>query len=114
MLNLGYWISLRHTEMTTLPVTVQQPLSVRVLEWTGTVNGIAGAFLLAARIDISAYGWVLFAFSSFAMAIFAFRIRAWGLLLLNVCFCITNGLGLWRWLIEPAIGSGALQLPWAG
>lgn len=91
-----------------------QATIARCFEWAGTFFGVSGAALIAARTDISAYGWLAFAASSILLTFFAYRIRAWGLLLLQLCFCCTNGLGLWRWLIEPALASGALRLPWIG
>lgn len=76
----------------------------RGLEWTGTFFGIAGAVLIASRVEASSLGWILFAISSITLGLFAYRIQAWGLLLLQLCFCATNALGIWRWLIEPALG----------
>lgn len=89
----------------------KQLISTQLIEWLGTLNGIAGATLLAVKIDVSPYGWVLFAVSSLALTVFAYRIRAWGLLLLNTYFCCTNTIGMWRWLIEPALAAGGF--PWA-
>lgn len=84
---------------------MQLDFSAKLLEWVGTLFGIAGAILIAANIPLSPYGWVGFAVSSIALAGFALRIRARGLLMLQVCFMCTNALGLWRWLIQPSIGS---------
>ncbi|KPC16858.1 Uncharacterized protein AC499_1019 [Pseudomonas amygdali pv. lachrymans] len=35
------------------------------------------------------------------MSFFGLLTQAWGLLLLEVCFVLTNLLGLWRGLIQP-------------
>lgn len=77
--------------------------TARWLELIGTIFGIAGAVLIAANIEISGYGWIGFAISSVTMTGFAYMIKAWGLLALQLCFCATNVLGLWRWLIQPAL-----------
>lgn len=75
----------------------------RLLEMIGTVCGISGAILIASNTEFSPYGWIAFAVSSCALLGFAFHIRAWGLLALQLCFCGTNALGLWRWLIAPML-----------
>lgn len=70
-----------------------------LLEWTGTVCGIAGATLIACNVRLSPWGWWLFLISSLSMAVYAVKIGAYGLMLLNICFVATNCLGLWRvWL----------------
>ena len=70
-----------------------------LLEWGGSICGVAGAALLAANIKYSHWGWWLFALSSVYLSIFAWEIEAYGLLLLHGCFTVTNVIGLHRvWL----------------
>lgn len=78
-------------------------MAISTLEAIGTCFGAAGAFLLASNTSWSRYGWIGFGISNFALMGFAYGIQAWGLLLLQVCFCATNALGMWRWLISPAL-----------
>ena len=84
-------------------------LPIRLLEWIGAIAGIAGAMLIASNTPGSAYGWIAFSASSLALTVFALHLRAWGLLCLQLCFCVTNAVGMWRWLIQPtyfaAVGS---------
>ena len=72
-----------------------------VFEWAGTVAGIAGAALVASHSRYSPYGWISFLISSSCMSCFAMMTQAWGLMLLEACFILTNLLGLWRGLIQP-------------
>lgn len=76
---------------------------IRILEGVGAVAGIVGAGLIASNTQLSGYGWIGFSISSVTLAAFAIYIRAWWMLSMQVCFSITNAVGLWRWLIEPAI-----------
>jgi hypothetical protein len=72
-----------------------------ILEWTGAVSGIAGAAMVASHSRYSPYGWISFLLSSGCMACFAVMTHAWGLMLLETCFVLTNLLGLWKGLIKP-------------
>jgi len=72
---------------------------IQVLEWVGSICGIAGAALIASNIRLSPWGWWLFFFSSVSLSLYAAVAGAWGILLLNLAFVITNLLGLARvWL----------------
>lgn len=76
---------------------------IRVLECIGAVAGILGAALIASNTAFSGYGWIGFSISSVLLSGFAIYIRAWWMLSMQICFSITNAVGLWRWLIEPAL-----------
>ncbi len=72
---------------------------LEVLEWTGTICGIAGATLIASNVRLSPWGWWLFLASSLIICLYGLLIGVYGVALLNLCFVITNCLGLWRvWL----------------
>ncbi|AYG47647.1 hypothetical protein DV532_25460 (plasmid) [Pseudomonas sp. Leaf58] len=72
-------------------------------EWMGAATGIAGAAMVASHSKYSPYGWISFLVSSSCMSVFAVMTQAWGLLLLESCFILTNLLGLWRGLIQPFV-----------
>jgi len=72
-----------------------------VLEWTGAATGITGAAMVASHSRYSPYGWICFLISSMCMSCFAVITQAWGLMLLEACFFLTNLLGLWRGLVAP-------------
>ncbi|MDU4254590.1 nicotinamide mononucleotide transporter [Pseudomonas sp.] len=77
-----------------------------IVEWIGTLFGIAGAVLLSCNIKQSPWGWWLFLVSSTSICAFAVMTSAWGLLLLNACFVGTNINGILRWW-WPARKAGA-------
>lgn len=80
-----------------------------VFEWVGAVAGIAGAAMVASHSRFSPYGWVSFLISSISMSCFALLTAAWGLLLLEFCFILTNLLGLWNSLIKPYVHNRRLR-----
>jgi len=71
-------------------------------------GGDYGAPLIASNTLVSRYGWVGFSISNNILLLsgFAIHIRAWWMLSMQVCFSITYMIGLWRWLIEPALTAG--------
>lgn len=66
-------------------------------EWIGTVFGICGAMLIASNVKHSVWGWWLFLISSLSLCLYATLQGAWGLLVLNSFFVITNVTGILRW-----------------
>lgn len=88
--------------------TIQITRMVRVLELVGAVFGIGGALVIALKIQGFEFGWVAFVISSVALTLFAYRIKAWWLLAQQVFFMATNTIGVWNWLILPAIKAGAM------
>lgn len=70
--------------------------TLQVFEWTATVLGLLGAFLLATNSKVSRYGWLAFLVANFAMIGFALQIHANGLLIQQVGFTATSLLGLYR------------------
>ncbi len=69
-------------------------------EWIGTAAGIAGAVLIAARIAISGWGFVLFLVSSIAWLAAGIAHENTALILLQAAFTAINLLGIWRWLFQ--------------
>lgn len=69
---------------------------ITVLEWTGSLLGLLGAFLLATHSRISRYGWIAFFCANLAMIAFAFCIDRYGLLVQQIGFTATSALGLYR------------------
>lgn len=72
-----------------------------MFEWAGAIAGISGAALVASHTRYSPYGWINFLISSACMSCYAVMTQAWGLLLLEGCFILTNLLGIWRGLLRP-------------
>lgn len=71
--------------------------TTHIFEWTGSIFGLLGAFLLAINSPrLSRYGWVAFLAANIAMIAFAVRIQADGLLLQQIGFTLTSVIGLYR------------------
>lgn len=70
----------------------------KIVEWVGSILGLAGAFLLAFNNSISGWGFVAFLLSNLCWIVFAVRQRAWGLLTMQAGFTASSVLGIVRWL----------------
>ncbi|MRD49355.1 hypothetical protein GHT07_18930 [Caenimonas koreensis DSM 17982] len=66
------------------------------LEWTGSLLGLVGAYLLATHSRVSRYGWIAFLAANVAMMVFALGIDRYGLLVQQAGFMGTSLLGLHR------------------
>jgi hypothetical protein len=71
----------------------------RAIEACAALFGLLGAFLLATRSDVSAWGWVAFLASNAGWIAFAVARRLWWLLVQQIGFTATSLLGIWRWLL---------------
>lgn len=76
------------------------PVSLPVLEWSGAVFGLMGAFLLSLNISFSRYGWPLFLLSNFMWIGFGIVTEAWGLVFMQVGFTLTSVNGLVQWFVR--------------
>lgn len=71
-------------------------------EWSGSLLGLLGAFLLATHSSVSRYGWLAFLAANVAMIVFASAIGAYGLLVQQLGFTCTSLLGFHRAWLRPA------------
>lgn len=70
---------------------------ITFFEWTGSLLGLLGAFLLALnKPGLARFGWLGFILANFAMIVFAVSIHRDGLLLQQAGFLFTSLLGFWR------------------
>lgn len=76
-------------------------MSAKVVEWTGAVLGLAGALLLALKLDISGYGFIAFLLSNVCWLYFGVCNRAWGLVTMQLGFTATSLVGLYNWFGKP-------------
>jgi hypothetical protein len=74
-----------------------------LFEWSGSLLGLLGAFLLATHSSVSRYGWLAFLASNVAMIAFASALGAYGLLVQQLGFICTSVLGLYRAWVQPAM-----------
>lgn len=79
-------------------------MSAQAFEWTGSLLGLLGAFLLATNTRVSRYGWLAFLAANLAMIAFAMSIGATGLLVQQLGFMGTSCLGLYRAGMIPFLG----------
>ncbi len=84
------------------------------LEWTGSLLGLLGAYLLATHSRVSRYGWLAFLAANVAMMIFALGIERYGLLVQQVGFMGTSLLGLRRAGLWPRLRPADHASPGAG
>jgi len=76
------------------------PLSTsRFLEWTGSILAVSAAILLALNIEISAWAYVGYLFSSLLLTAWGLRQKAYGIAWQNSVFIVINLLGIYRWLL---------------
>lgn len=69
---------------------------IDVLEWVGSLSGLAGAFMLATHTRVSRYGWLAFMSANVAMVLFAIGIQRYGLFVQQLGFMATSMLGIYR------------------
>jgi nicotinamide riboside transporter PnuC len=79
--------------------TITTENQYKMVEWIGSLTGIAGAILLALNFEWSKYGYVFFLLSSMALIYFSYQRELKGLLTQQLVFLGINLLGLYRWLI---------------
>lgn len=72
---------------------------VRKMEWGGALTGLFGAWMVAANVDTSGYGFVAYLASNIFWVIFGYKQRAWGLVVQQVGFTGSSLLGIYRWLM---------------
>lgn len=73
------------------------------IEIFATACGLFGSLVLSLKGDRAAWGWPLFAMSNVGWLVFSFGHSHWFMLLQQIGFSITSAIGIWRWLIVPAI-----------
>lgn len=68
-------------------------------EWFGSIAGILGALLLAANIQYSGYGWLLFLVSNIAWIVYALQSKIKSMLIMQLVFTSTSLIGIFRWIM---------------
>jgi uncharacterized protein with PQ loop repeat len=71
-------------------------LKLGIDDW-GTILGITAAILLSANIGISPYAFALFAVSSILWFIYAYKIREYPLMWMNVAYFVIDSFAIYRW-----------------
>lgn len=77
-------------------------MMLSILEWSGAITGLIGAFLLATNTRISRYGWLFFLAANVFLIAMAYGIHRYGLLLQQTGFMASSLLGIYRaWFNQP-------------
>lgn len=74
-----------------------------VLGWGGALTGIVGALLLALKKDYSKWGWLSFLASNGFWLAYSLASETTSLMVQTIAFTGTSLLGLWQWVLRPAI-----------
>lgn len=77
-------------------MNTNKPLWLRVLDYVGAVAGVTGATIIALNLGINFWGYAVFMISSTFYTVFGYITRNWGLLGMNIIFCVVNLVGLVR------------------
>lgn len=77
------------------------------LRWIGMVAAIVAASIVAARLGDRAtgLGFVVFLVSSSSWVAVGLMADQYALMIQNAFLCAVNLLGIYRWLLRPAIAS---------
>jgi uncharacterized protein with PQ loop repeat len=70
-----------------------------VINKLGTVLGVIAAILLALNISISPYSFILFGISSILWFVYAYRIKEYSLMWMNIVYFIIDLFAVYRWIM---------------
>jgi hypothetical protein len=70
---------------------------LKAIKWIGTAAAVSGATLIALRIGMEGYGFILFLVSSVLWLAAGILENDWPLMVLQAAFTIINILGIYRW-----------------
>lgn len=79
-------------------------MDIQIIEWAGSLTGLAGATLVAMNTRVSRYGWLLFLASNALLISFSLLGGHHGLLLMQCGFTLTSVLGIYRTWAQPQHG----------
>lgn len=74
-----------------------------IFQWAGCVTGVAGSLLLALNVRQSGWGFVLFLVSNIFWILYGIETHALGLIVGQVFFTATSGVGIYRWLLPMGL-----------
>lgn len=71
----------------------------RTIEYTGSFAGIIGTLLLAFNNEYSGYGFLFYMVSNVCFIIIGYKVKLYGLLVMQLCFVISSFIGVYVWLL---------------
>lgn len=69
-------------------------MSIKIVEWTGSVTALLGSFLLATHGSWADYGFIAYLISNFFLIAFAVKKRLFGILSMQFGFTATSIIGI--------------------
>lgn len=75
----------------------------QVIEWAAALFGVWGTVLLALKGPRAGWGFVAYLASNAGWIAFAWHGGHWGLLSQQIVFVASSLLGIWVWLLRPAL-----------
>jgi hypothetical protein len=108
---VSHWFDLFEASQPWLIIALQyldRPFAL--VELFSTVCGLLGSLLLALKGKRAGWGWLAFAFSNAGWLAFANGHGHQLQFIQQIGFSITTLIGLWHWLIVPAVGRHFDQL----
>lgn len=78
---------------------------MQIVELISSAMGLLGALLLATRSRFAGWAFVVWMVSNIGWITFGAGHNHWGLVIQHVAFALTSAIGIWRWLIVPALPS---------
>ena len=78
-------------------------MNLQWIEWFGSITGIAGAIWLSLNIPSSKWAYPIFLMSSAGLMLWAYRPGYTGIFWQQFVFTMINLIGLYRWLLQPAL-----------
>jgi len=80
-----------------------------VFEWSGCLLGILGAVLVAVKSPHARWAWLLWLVSNASWTVYGLATANYALALQQGAFMITSAIGLWHWLLQPALQAAAAK-----
>ena len=71
---------------------------LKVIEWSGSIFGILGAFMLALNNEYSGWGFVMFLLSNVFWITYGIKTKMYSMLSMQAIFTMSSILGVINWL----------------
>jgi hypothetical protein len=75
---------------------------IEAMKWIGTAAAVSGATMIALKLGVEGYGFLLFLISSTLWLAAGLMTHDWPLAVLQAAFTIINVLGIYRWMFSTA------------
>lgn len=76
---------------------------MQFVEFISAALGLLGALLLATRSRYAGWAFVAWMISNIGWIAFGAGYAHWFLVVQQVGFTITSGIGIWKWLVAPTL-----------